>query len=81
MRRLRDETARLAAVETIVATEVDAALESLSERHRAVLVLRYLDDMSVTEVSEVLDLTYKATESLLTRARHAFAGAYEEQQR
>lgn len=58
--------------------EIDHVLASLPERQRAVLVLRYLDDQSVSEVATILDLTYKATESLLSRARASFAAAYEE---
>lgn len=57
---------------------VDRALASMADRQRAVLVLRYLDDYSVSEVSEALDVSYKATESLLSRARASFATAYEE---
>jgi RNA polymerase sigma-70 factor (ECF subfamily) len=57
---------------------VDRALASLPERQRAVLVLRYLDDHSVSEVAGALALTYKAAESLLSRARASFATAYEE---
>ena len=57
---------------------VDRALASLPERQRAVLVLRYLDDHSVSEVAEILSLTYKAAESLLSRARASFSAVYEE---
>jgi RNA polymerase sigma-70 factor (ECF subfamily) len=57
---------------------IDRALASLTERQRSVLVLRYLDDRSVSEVAATLDLSYKATESLLSRARASFAAAYEE---
>lgn len=56
---------------------IDEALNSLSERQRAVLVLRYLDDFSTSEVAEVIGVSYKATESLLARARASFAQAYE----
>lgn len=52
-------------------------LGALSSRHRAVLVLRYLDDLSVPECAEVLELSVHATESLLVRARAAFRAAYE----
>ena len=55
---------------------IAAALDSLSPRQRAVLVLRYLDDFSVSEVAEHLELSYRATESLLARARSSFADAY-----
>lgn len=55
---------------------VDEALDSLSHRQRAALVLRYLDDFSTSEVAEIIGATYKATESLLARARISFAKAY-----
>ncbi len=63
-----------------VDTSVDEALASLSTRYRAALSLRYLDDFSVSEVADALGLTYKATESLLFRARTAFAAAYGDDQ-
>lgn len=55
---------------------VEAALGSLPDRQRAVLVLRYLDEFSVSEIASALDLTYKATESLLSRARAGFSAAF-----
>lgn len=56
--------------------DVLEALDSLPERQRAVLVLRYLDDFSNSEISEALGVSYKATESLLARARASFSAAY-----
>lgn len=58
--------------------QVLAALDSLPDRQRAALCLRYLDDFSVSEVADALGITYQATESLLARARRSFARAYEE---
>ena len=58
-----------------------AALDSLSSRQRAVLLLRYVDDYSVSEVAEALDLSYQATESLLARARRALLAAYREMEK
>ncbi len=58
--------------------DVMAALQTLPDRQRAVLVLRYLDDFSLKEVSEALGISYKATESLLGRARNSFRAAYDE---
>lgn len=57
---------------------VVAALQSLADRQRLVLTLRYLDDLSVAEVADQLNLTYRATESLLARARKSFERAYRE---
>lgn len=57
---------------------VERALGSLPDRQRAALVLRYLDEFSGSEVAEALELSYKATESLLSRARRGFGAAYAE---
>lgn len=57
--------------------DIDRALSSLPERQRAALVLRYMDDFSTSEVATALDVTYKAAESLLSRARANFQAAYE----
>ncbi len=58
--------------------DVIFALESLSARQRAALALRYLDDYSVHEVAEALNMTYRAAESLLARARRSFVAAYKD---
>ena len=55
-----------------------SALASLPERQRTVLVLRYLDEMSVGEVADALQVSYQATESLLARARRSFARSYKD---
>jgi RNA polymerase sigma-70 factor (ECF subfamily) len=55
------------------------ALERLGANHRSALTLRYLDGLSVSEVSAVLDRTVHATEALLVRARRAFRDVYEEE--
>jgi RNA polymerase sigma-70 factor, ECF subfamily len=52
-------------------------LAELGPHHRAVLTLRYLDDLPVAEVAATLDRTVHATEALLVRARAAFRRAYE----
>ncbi len=51
-------------------------LALLSPLHRAVLTLRYLDDLSVPDVAELVDRSVHATEGLLVRARAAFRRAY-----
>ena len=62
-------------------TELDAiraqqVLDGLAAQHRAVLTLRYLDDLPVPQVAALLDRTVHATEALLVRARAAFRRAY-----
>ena len=59
---------------------VRRALDSLPERQRALLTLRYLDDHSVSEIAEVVGLSYRAAESALARARRSFVVAWEEGQ-
>jgi RNA polymerase sigma-70 factor (ECF subfamily) len=49
----------------------------LTEQHRDVLSYRYELSMSVKEIAQRMDLSFKATESLLFRARLAFRTAYE----
>ena len=44
-------------------------LSSLSERERAALIFRYVDDLPVGEVAELLDVSTRAAESLLQRAK------------
>jgi RNA polymerase sigma-70 factor (ECF subfamily) len=50
----------------------------LSADQRAALVLRYVDDLPVAEVAELMDRTVAATESLLARARRELARHVEE---
>lgn len=55
------------------------ALQSLPERQRAAIALRYLDDYSVSEVAQAMDIPYRAAESLLSRGRRSFIDAWEKQ--
>jgi RNA polymerase sigma-70 factor, ECF subfamily len=58
------------------ALRAQAVLDRLSAHHRMVLTLRYLDDLPVPEVANLIDRTVHATEALLVRARAAFRRAY-----
>ena len=51
------------------AVQVQAALASLSEEHRAVLVLREIDGFDYDAISEMLDLPVGTVRSRLHRAR------------
>jgi RNA polymerase sigma-70 factor, ECF subfamily len=55
---------------------IDAALATLSGDQRLVLILRYLDSMTVDEIARLIRRSYSATEALLFRAREAFRRAY-----
>ena len=49
--------------------ELAELLDALPELSRQVLLLRYQVGLSVSEIAEVIDRSYKGTESLLSRAR------------
>ncbi len=82
-RGLRSVSGQVRDVEDPWDAEVDslraqAVLSTLAPRYRAALTLRYLDDLPVDQVAELLDRGVHATEGLLVRARVAFRRAYEE---
>jgi RNA polymerase sigma-70 factor (ECF subfamily) len=56
----------------------ESVLARLSEPHRTVLVLRYMDDCTVGECAELIGRTVHATEALLVRAKRAFRQQYPE---
>jgi RNA polymerase sigma-70 factor, ECF subfamily len=51
------------------------ALASLSSDHREVLILKYVEDLTVSEIATVLSLSVHAVESRLARARKALTKA------
>lgn len=53
------------------------ALDRLPSRYGRVLEWKYIDDRSVRDIAARLDLSEKAAESLLTRARQAFRDAFD----
>lgn len=56
---------------------VGAALSSLPPNYREILIAKYIDDMQVNEIANRKGQGFKATESLLQRARVAFARVFE----
>src|SRR4051794_3590174 len=67
--------------EAIEAATASAVLAKLAPTHRAVLTLRYIDDLPVGDVASTLGRTVHATEALLTRAKAAFRNHAEETDR
>jgi RNA polymerase sigma-70 factor (ECF subfamily) len=57
--------------------KIESAFKSLPDLYRKVLKLRYEDRISVKEIAVLLELSFKATESLIFRARQSFRMAYE----
>jgi RNA polymerase sigma-70 factor (ECF subfamily) len=64
--------------ETETAELVHAALDRLPPTYAQAMEWRYLDGLDVADVAKRLALTYKAAESLLSRARSAFREVYEQ---
>ena len=67
------------AIQTDIAAQPDEdmrnALASLGADHREVLVLKYIEDMTVAEIAAVLTIGEHAVESRLARARKALTKA------
>lgn len=55
---------------------IEKAFQLLSEKYQIVLRLHYEEGMKVKEIAYKLRLSFKATESLLFRARQQFIKAY-----
>jgi RNA polymerase sigma-70 factor (ECF subfamily) len=60
-----------------VRDSIEMAFKSLPDLYRKVLKLHYEDLLSVKEIAAILEMSFKATESLLFRARQSFKLAYE----
>lgn len=52
---------------------VNAQLEGLPERHREIMEMRLLDDLSYEEISELLDVPVGTVKSRISRARYYLA--------
>lgn len=56
---------------------IELALHSLSIKYQKILRLHYEENVPVKTLAEIFNLSFKATESLLFRARQSFRLAYE----
>lgn len=61
----------------MVSKKIDIAMKSLSEKYREILTLKYVKRFSIKQIAIEMQLTIKAAESLLFRARQSFMLAYE----
>lgn len=56
---------------------IEITLHQLSENYQKILRLHYEEDIPVKELAIIFNLSFKATESLLYRARKEFQSVYE----
>ena len=68
-RRLRFVAAPLPQLVSTSSNEIGSMLDVLSDRERVAIILRYVDDLSVAEVADLMGDGLQATESLLQRAK------------
>jgi len=73
-RRLFERPPHAADDASSAATE---ALSRLNDVQRAVLVMRFIDDMPVAEIASAIGRSVHATESLLVRAKQSLRTQYE----
>lgn len=59
----------LESLSIFVAKDIEEAIVKLPDHHRAVVVLRYIQDLSYKEIAESLDLPLNTVKSYLFRAR------------
>lgn len=59
-------------IDTHTREKVIKILAALTDEYRYLLMARYLENRSVADISARMGKSYKATESSLSRARHAF---------
>ncbi|MEK7577549.1 MAG: RNA polymerase sigma factor [Patescibacteria group bacterium] len=71
---LLDPQAQLDA--TLVKEKIQQVLGTLLPVHRTVLLLKYLDGVSVSGIAKQLSITLKSAESRLFRARRAFVQSF-----
>ncbi len=60
-----------------VRDKIESILLNLPDKYQKILRLHYEEDLSVKKLAAIFDLSFKATESLLFRARQSFKLAYE----
>lgn len=56
---------------------IELILHNISQKYRRILILHYEEGISVKELAKIFNLSFKATESLLFRARQSFKLAYQ----
>lgn len=66
-----DRTPEEELVRTETQREVQAAIESLPENYRAAVILKYLHDMSLQEIADILEVPVSTIKTRIHRGREA----------
>lgn len=61
----------------IIRDKIESTLRLLSKEYQTILRLHYEDEVPVKQIALILNISFKATESLLYRARQKFKKTYE----
>jgi len=61
---------------TLYKENIQMVFKKLLPRHRHILQLKYIEDLSVADIANKLAITFKSAESILFRARKAFVEAF-----
>ena len=60
--------------------QVKECLSQLPQQYRILLLLKYVEEISVKEIAQIIDKSPKSVESMLQRARGAFIKQYQEKE-
>jgi RNA polymerase sigma-70 factor (ECF subfamily) len=60
-----------------VRNKIEKTMDKLSKKYKHILQLHYEDGVKVKDIAAILNISFKATESLLFRARRGFQEQYE----
>ena len=77
---VEERRVRSAAAPQGFSDDVQQALNQLNEEQRSILVMKYILELELTEMSEVLGVTVGAVKMRLLRAREEFRRLYHQQE-
>lgn len=66
---------------TYLAQDIQEAIKQLPDHHRSVVVLRYVQDLSYSEIADCLDLPLNTVKSYLFRARQQLQNLLQDYQK
>jgi len=67
--------------DTRIQSAVISVLADLTDDYRTILIEKYIENRGIGEIAAAMNKSYKATESMLTRAREAFRKKFKQTNR